>query len=73
MEIRLREKKMRGLLEAFGIVLGEDLQKSSEMKEPLAAFYTGLLVLNEIANSENTHLPLWTQLGLQAFAETKTR
>ena len=41
-----------GLLETFGVTLGEDLQKSPDMKEPVAALFKGFLVLNGIARSE---------------------
>jgi len=58
-----------GLLETFGIILREDLQKSPEMKEPIAALFKGFLVLNEIANSDEAHLPLWASQGLEALAK----
>ncbi len=61
-----------GLLETFGITLGEDLQKSPEMKEPVAALFKGLLVLNEMAKSEDVH-ELWAQQGLLAFGEIKKK
>ena len=47
-----------GLLETFGITLGEDIQKSSDMKEPVEALFKGLLVLNKMANSEDVDLQL---------------
>ena len=59
-----------GLLETFGIQLGLDLQKDPTMREPIAALYKGLIVLNEQANSEDIH-QLWAQQGLEAFAEGK--
>ena len=58
-----------GLLKTFEIPLGLDLQKDPETKEPVAALYKGLLVLNEIANSEEVYLPLWSQQGLEALAK----
>ncbi|MBY0293130.1 MAG: conjugal transfer protein TraD [Alphaproteobacteria bacterium] len=54
-----------GLLKTFGITLGEDLQKAPDMKEPVAALFKGLLVLNELANSEDVDLQLWAEQGLQ--------
>ena len=53
-----------GLLETFGITLGEDLQKSPEMKEPVGALFKGFLILEEKARSENV-LSLWTRQGLE--------
>ncbi|MBP9691905.1 MAG: hypothetical protein KBD90_01065 [Alphaproteobacteria bacterium] len=43
-----------GLLETFGITLGEDLQKSPEMQEKVASLFEGLLALNERARLENS-------------------
>ncbi|OJW52793.1 MAG: hypothetical protein BGO67_10440 [Alphaproteobacteria bacterium 41-28] len=57
-----------GLLETFNITLGEDLQKSPEMKEPIATLFKGLLILNEMAQSEDIY-PLWTYQGLEALAK----
>lgn len=54
------------LLETFHIELGRDLQKDIHMKEPVAALFKGLLVLNEMAKSENVY-PLWVNQGLEAF------
>ena len=54
-----------GLLETFEISLGSDLQKDPSMKEPAAALYKGLLVLNALANSEETNL--WARQGLEAL------
>jgi hypothetical protein len=54
-----------GLMETFGITLGEDLQKSPDMKEPVAALFKGFLVLNKIANSEDVDLQLWAAQGLE--------
>ena len=59
-----------GLLETFGIQLGLDLQKDPDMRDPIAALYKGLLILNEQANSEDVH-QLWALQGLQAFGEEK--
>ena len=59
-----------GLLETFDIVLGEDLQKSPEMKEPVAALFKGFLVLNEMARSEEVHA-LWAAQGLEKLANSK--
>ena len=60
-----------GLLETFGIVLGEDLQKSPEMKEPAAALFKGFLVLEEMARSEDVSLSLWVQQGLEELRKSK--
>ncbi len=59
-----------GLLDTFGIILGKDLQKSSEMKEPIAALFKGFLVLNEMARSEEVHA-LWAAQGLEELANSK--
>jgi hypothetical protein len=56
-----------GLLDVFGITLGEDLQKSPNMKEPIASLFKGLLELKEIANSEEVDLQLWANQGLESF------
>lgn len=58
-----------GLLETFGITSGTDLQKDPETQKPIAALYKGLLVLNEMANSNEVHMPLWSAQGLEAFRE----
>lgn len=56
-----------GLLETFGITLGEDLQKSPNMQEPIASLFKGLLELKEIANSDDVDLQLWANQGLESF------
>jgi hypothetical protein len=58
-----------GLLGTFGITLGCDLQRDPEMKEPIATLFKGLLVLNEMANSEEVSLPLWANQGLEALRQ----
>lgn len=60
-----------GLLETFGITLGEDIQKSSDMKEPVAALFKGFLVLDEMANSEDVNLQIWSSQGLDDFKKIK--
>lgn len=62
-----------GLLETFGITLGLDLQKDPNMKEPISALFKGFLVLNELARSDDVYLPLWSQQGLHALAQSKDR
>ena len=57
------------LLETFGVILGTDLQKDPLMKNPIACLFKGLLVLNELAKSEEVHLPLWAVQGLEAFGK----
>lgn len=42
-----------GILEVFGIDLGEELQKSPQMKEPVEALFKNLLALKENAQSED--------------------
>ncbi|EKE10548.1 MAG: hypothetical protein ACD_16C00008G0006 [uncultured bacterium] len=59
------------LLETFGIILGKDLQKDPKMKEPVAALYKGLLVLNEMANSSEVNLSIWAVQGLEALHDSK--
>lgn len=58
-----------GLLETFGILLGEDLQKSPQMKEPAAALFKGFLVLNEMAKPED--VSLWARQGLEELGKLK--
>ncbi len=60
-----------GLVETFGITLGKDLQRDPEMRDPIAALYKGLLVLNEMVESGEAHLPLWTQQGLEELCKLK--
>ncbi|MBY0292664.1 MAG: hypothetical protein K2W92_05185, partial [Alphaproteobacteria bacterium] len=60
-----------GLLDTFGIILGEDLQKSPEMKESVAALFKGFLVLSDLAKSDEVYLPLWAAQGLEELANSK--
>lgn len=60
-----------GLLKTFSLPVGSDFQKSPELKDAIGALYKGLLVLNDMANSTDVHIPLWSQQGLAALAETK--
>ncbi len=60
-----------GLLETFHIELGKDLQKDPDMKEPVACLYKGLLVLNEMAQSDEVNLFLWTAQGLEELRKAK--
>ena len=60
-----------GLLETFSLPLGADFQKDPELKNSIAALFKGFLVLNEMAQSKEVHLPLWTQQGLEVLAQTK--
>ncbi len=60
-----------GLLETFGIILGEDLQKSPQMKEPAAALFKGFLVLEKMARSEDV-LSLWARHGLAELRKKVT-
>ena len=53
-----------GLLETFELSLGADFQHDLETKHQIAALYKGLLILDAMARSEETHLPLWGQEGL---------
>ena len=60
-----------GLLQTFGIILGEDLQKSPEMKEPVAALFKGFLILNEMVQSGDVSLPLWSRHGLEELGNNR--
>ena len=62
-----------GLLETFGLILGKDFQKDPAIKEPIAALYKGLIVLNELAQSDEVYLPLWAQQGLEEMGRTPKR
>lgn len=62
-----------GLLDAFDIIVGEDLQKSPSMKEPVAALFKGFLVLKDMVHSGEINKELYAQQGLQALGETNRR
>lgn len=55
------------LLDVFGIVLGEDLQKETSMKEPVAALFKGLLELRDMTRSSDVDMKLWSAQGMEAF------
>jgi hypothetical protein len=57
------------LLETFSLPIGADFQKEPELKNNIAALFNGLLVLNEMANSEDVSLSLWSSQGLEALAQ----
>lgn len=44
-----------GLLDTFGIILGEDLQKSPQMKEPVEALFRNLLMLKTQISASKIH------------------
>jgi len=54
-----------GLLDVFGVPLGLDLQKDPSIRDNIASLFKGLLVLKEIAASEDTNLQLWALQGLE--------
>jgi hypothetical protein len=60
-----------GLLETFDLPVGSDFQKDPELKLQIAALYKGLLILNDMVTSDEYHMPLWSEQGLAALAETK--
>ncbi len=60
-----------GLLETFSLPLGEDFQKSPDLKMQISALYKGLLVLNKMANSPDVNKQLWGYQGLAALTEIK--
>ena len=60
-----------GLLETFSLPVGSDFQKDEALKNEVGAFYKGLLVLNDIANSDDCHMSLWSHQGLTALAQDK--
>ena len=62
-----------GLLETFGIILGEDLQKSPSMKEPVAALFKGLIELNEMIQSDEVNLQVYAIQGLEILAQSKKK
>jgi hypothetical protein len=62
-----------GLLETFQLNLGDDFQRDPETKEPVAALFKGLLVLNEIAKSDDISLRLWVTQGLEALGKQNLR
>jgi len=62
-----------GLLETFQIKVGTDLQKDIDMKEPVGSLFKGLLVLNELANSDEVYRPLWAVQGLEELRKMGKR
>jgi hypothetical protein len=60
-----------GLLKTFDLPIGRDFQKDGELKMQISALFKGLLVLNDIATSEDAHLELWGHQGLAALSKTK--
>lgn len=58
-----------GLLETFQLTLGDNFQRDPQAKDPIAALYKGLLILNEMAQSKEVSLSLWTRQGLQELKE----
>lgn len=60
-----------GLLKTFDLPVGSDFQKDGELKLQVSALFKGFLVLNDIATSDECHMPLWSEQGLAALAETK--
>lgn len=58
-----------GILKTFDLPVGRDFQKDGELKMQISALYKAFLVLNEIANSDDVHIPLWAQQGLAALGE----
>lgn len=61
------------LLETFHIELGRDMQKDPEMREPVASLFKGLLVLNEIAESDEVSLQIWAAQGLEVLHDLRQR
>jgi hypothetical protein len=39
------------------------------MKLPVAGLFKGLVTLNELANSQDVYIPLWSQQGLQLLGD----
>jgi hypothetical protein len=60
-----------GLVDTFGITLGEDLQRSLHQKLPVAGLFKALSELNKLANSDDVHIPLWQIQGLELLANEK--
>lgn len=60
-----------GLIKTFDITLGKDLQRDPEMRDQIAALFKGFLVLNEMVESGEAHLPLWTKQGLEELDKLK--
>lgn len=58
-----------GLLDTFEISLGLDLQRDPDQKHQVAALFKGLVELNEIAQSDDVHLPSWGFQGLELLRE----
>jgi len=58
-----------GLLNTFGLPLGEDFQKAPNLKYQVGALYKGFLILNEIANTNEVFLPSWGEQGLAKLRE----
>ena len=62
-----------GILDTFGIQLGIDMQKDPSMKHPVASLFKGLLVLNDMAKSDEVNLSFWAAQGLEALREVNQK
>lgn len=62
-----------GLLETFSLPLGADFQKEPELKNNIAALFKGLLVLNDMVQSQEVYLPLWSAQGLEALNQKQAK
>ena len=60
-----------GLLEEFGIMLGADLQKDPELKDPVAGLFGALLDLKNSLQAQELSLTLLKLKGAQGFGEDK--
>ena len=58
-----------GLLEEFGLNLGADLQKDSEMKDPVFAFFGALTDLKNTLQEGDASLTLWKVKGAKMLGE----
>ncbi len=58
-----------GLLDALDIALGSDLQKDSEMLEPMYALYGGLLELAQTLKQHKDVKSYWQIKGQSAFKQ----
>lgn len=60
-----------GLLEHFGLMLGADLQKDDDMKQPVSALVGALLELKSILHHEQYPLSLLSEKGMKHLASNR--
>jgi hypothetical protein len=62
-----------GLMEAFGLRPGADLQKDEAMKTPMLAFFGAMLEVGDLLKREKGIFELWTLKGRRAFLDNESK